>query len=275
MKQFGTYSQWIGTTIILILVGIVIFTMETHPVPEHETKAWKQDSARHYWDSIHHVRDSLRQYYDSVWDERERKRAYWDSVYQHIDSTKEYWKQYYDSVFERRDSIKQYWDSVHLVRDSIRTQDSLQRTKMYPSSLNRDTIIELNTADTTSLQHIFGIGSYTAKCIINYRNKLGGYCYVGQIVEERHLKRMYAKDSHNLDSAMVHLTADTTLIQRLRINHASMEQLIHHPYISYEQAKRIVQSRRDKKPWTEQKILSLPEFSEKDSILLHYYIDWE
>lgn len=106
-------------------------------------------------------------------------------------------------------------------------------TTAYPRyvSIKRDTIIELNTADTTSLQFIRGIGSYTARQIIWRREALGGFYSNEQI---REIERI-----HRVDSLLPHLIADPSLIHKLEINKTGVERLMKHPYISFEQAKAI------------------------------------
>ena len=43
--------------------------------------------------------------------------------------------------------------------------------------------VSLNTADTTALKRIPGIGSYYASRIADYRKKLGGFASAEQILE--------------------------------------------------------------------------------------------
>lgn len=88
-----------------------------------------------------------------------------------------------------------------------------------------------NTADTTALKHIPGIGSYYARKIVDYRERLGGFVSTSQIGEIEDLPvgitRWFILDK-----------ADKP--RQLRINHATFKQLVRHPYLSYEQTKIIV-----------------------------------
>lgn len=83
-----------------------------------------------------------------------------------------------------------------------------------------------NTADTTALKHIPGIGSYYARKIVDYRERLGGFVSTSQIGEIEDLPagitRWFVLDK-----------ADKP--RQLRINHATFKQLVRHPYLSYEQ----------------------------------------
>lgn len=135
-----------------------------------------------------------------------------------------------------------------LLRDSLR-RDSIQQAylshrdsliKAGKLHLKKDTVIELNTADTNDLQYIRGIGSYTARHIIRYREQLGGYCHPNQLRELTQL------DYADWDSILPHLTADTTLIRKINVQTASVERLNRHPYIPFTQAKSIYETRRRK-----------------------------
>ena len=113
--------------------------------------------------------------------------------------------------------------------------DTAARKPPFAVREKRDTIIELNTADTASLQLIRGIGRYTAIQIVRYRQQLGGFYDKNQL---------YEIDNINADSIISHLTVDPSLITPININHASVERLNRHPYISFTQAKCIYELRR-------------------------------
>ena len=60
------------------------------------------------------------------------------------------------------------------------SEDKIQRELIVE---NKYEIIELNTASKTQLTKIKGIGDYTAKAIIDYRTKIGGFVSVNQLKE--------------------------------------------------------------------------------------------
>ena len=133
----------------------------------------------------------------------------------------------------RRDSLATLW---HIA-------DSLRRDSLYPKTYRHpkcDTIIELNSADTSDLQYIKGIGAYSAKHIIWYRKDLGGYVSPEQIREIEALKGV------ELDSVIPHLIANSDSVKPLRVNYCSVEMLQRHPYLSFTQAKAIYTLRRNK-----------------------------
>lgn len=114
----------------------------------------------------------------------------------------------------------------------------LRDTLRYPVKLKATERVALNTADTTLLKRVPGIGSYYARRIVSYRQRLGGYVSVSQLAE---IEGMPAE-------AMAYFTVDASHIQRLRINELTLAQLRRHPYIDYLQARDICDYRRLKGP---------------------------
>ena len=110
----------------------------------------------------------------------------------------------------------------------------------YTPCIKRDTILDLNTADTTELMLLRGVGRFTAMQIIRYRQALGGYYSTSQLYEISEI----AND--RIDSLLPHLYADTSLITPIDVNRASVKQLYRHPYISYKQAEQLYDLRRRK-----------------------------
>ncbi len=98
-------------------------------------------------------------------------------------------------------------------------------------------LVELNAADTTQLKSLKGIGSYYSNRIVKYRNILGGFVSVQQLEEVYGLKPEVV--SHNLGKIIV----DTSLVKRINVNTASVNDLKAHPYINWNMANSIVQIR--------------------------------
>lgn len=110
----------------------------------------------------------------------------------------------------------------------------------YTPRIKRDTILDLNTADTTEFMLLRGVGRFTAMQIIRYRQALCGYYSTSQLYEISEI----AND--RIDSLLPHLYADTSLITPIDVNRASVKQLYRHPYISYKQAEQLYDLRRRK-----------------------------
>ena len=128
-------------------------------------------------------------------------------------------------------------------RDTLVAADTVSR---YPQGHpKRDTVIELNGADTASLQYIRGIGPATARAIIAYREALGGYVDTSQL---REIPRYNASVSWEIpfDSILPHLTVCTDSIHAIEVNRASVRRLARHPYIRFEDARAIYTLRRNR-----------------------------
>ena len=110
-------------------------------------------------------------------------------------------------------------------------------TRTSRRSAKTDEMVELNSADTTRLKMLRGIGSGYAKMIVAYREKLGGFYAASQLLE------VYKFPDETYQKIKYQLSVDTTLIRKIKINEATVKELKSHPYISYYQALSIVENR--------------------------------
>ena len=126
--------------------------------------------------------------------------------------------------------------------------------------------VDLNTADTTELMKIPGIGPVSAQYIVNYRRALGGFHTIRQVHEA------YDLPEHLGD--WVHISAPT--VKKLPINKVSASQLRAHPYLTFYQAKAIVALRkREGHIRSARQLLFLDEFTEDDIARLTPYLSFE
>lgn len=143
----------------------------------------------------------------------------------------------------------------------------------YPVKISEGEHININTADTNELKQIPGIGSYYARRIVSFRQRLGGIANVHQLLEiqgfpESSLKYMSVGESAN--------NRNLPPITRIRINHLDVNALSRHPYIRYIQAKEIMNHRRLRGPIKKADDLRrLPSFTDKDVERVSPYIDFE
>ena len=107
-------------------------------------------------------------------------------------------------------------------------------TTRYPLKLKPGQHVALNTADTTLLKRVPGIGSGFARAIVRYRERLGGFYSTAQLMEIGNFPQ----------SALPYFTADPSLCRKLNVNRLTLSQLRRHPYIGFYQAKTIVDHRR-------------------------------
>lgn len=113
--------------------------------------------------------------------------------------------------------------------------------KPYTKRTEKDVMVELNSADTLQLQELRGIGPGFARRIVKYREKLGGYYAKEQLME------VYGFTDSLYKQVSPHVTVDASKIQKLNINELGIAELKRHPYISFFEAKAIVEYRNSLK----------------------------
>lgn len=152
--------------------------------------------------------------------------------------------------------------------DSLQKSNSKTTPSLYPLKLRQGETVDINTADTTLLKRIPGIGSAYSKRIVNYRKSLGGYVSINQISEVWGIDTaLFVKIEPYLAISEGH--------QKIEINKLTLDELRKHPYISYKQAKAIVAIR--KKEGIIKSVDQLAgnkEFTEKDIERLTPYLSF-
>ena len=154
---------------------------------------------------------------------------------------------------QRKDTVKQ--------RQSLPKKEYVKAFK-YPEG----TLVDVNSADTTELKKIPGIGSGIAGSIVRYRERLGGFYALSQLEEVKHVT----------PKLLEWFKLGNDSIQKLKINKAGLDKLRAHPYLTFYQAKVIVEHRRKKGPIKSLSQLALyEEFTEKDLERLSAYISFD
>ena len=129
---------------------------------------------------------------------------------------------------EKRD----YRDGAH---DSARQRHvSVPSEHHYQPKISAGETVVLNTADTTLLKTVPGIGPYFARKIVQYGERLGGYVSVDQLDEI---------EDFPLDAKDYLVIADPAP-RKLNVNKLSLNELKRHPYINFYQARAIIDYRR-------------------------------
>ena len=154
--------------------------------------------------------------------------------------------------------------------DSTRSREpslyQADTTYQRPFKYDEITVMNLNTADTTELKKIPGIGSGIAGMIVGYRKQLGGFYDISQLGEI------------NLDYQQLEpwFIIDESDIQRINVNKSSVDYLRRHPYINFYQAKALVEYRRLYGDIKNLRVFTLyDEFSDTDFERLGHYICFE
>ena len=158
-----------------------------------------------------------------------RREIVWDSIQKAIAEEKE--------VFSPEGESSRKLGSRYARNDSGSTANPKQHSttpqqtkskpaRRVPTAVAVTEPIDLNAADTTMLQQLPGIGGAYAKWIVDYREKLGGYCETEQLLE------VYRMDTNRFNEIERFIKIDSTFIpKRLRINSDAFKVLLKHPYL--------------------------------------------
>ena len=115
--------------------------------------------------------------------------------------------------------------------DPIEERDTVK----YPIKLQPEERVVLNLADTAQLRKVPGIGSHFARKIVEYRERLGGYYRVQQLLEIEDFPET---------AVGFFIIPDETELRKININRLSLNELKKHPYLNFYQARQIVDFRR-------------------------------
>lgn len=157
-----------------------------------------------------------------------------------------------------------YRPAAEVITDR-RTEPYVRDTIRYPQKLKEGELVALNSADTTLLKRVPGIGSYYARRIVWYRDKLGGYYSTAQLLEIDGFP----------ESALPYFSIGEASIRKININKLSQAQLRQHPYISYLQARDIAEYRRQRGNISDiNQLRLLKDFTQRDFERLRHYVEY-
>lgn len=137
--------------------------------------------------------------------------------------------------------VRRGWRSK---KEEIRSMKYEGRGKKYELSRNKNnwgrksaiSVIDINTADSLEWVAMPGIGPGFAHRILLFREKLGGFYTVSQ------LKEVYGLDSAWVNAHNTQLKLGRGIYRKFRINLLDWKSF-RHPYISYAQAKLVLNYR--------------------------------
>lgn len=105
-------------------------------------------------------------------------------------------------------------------------------------------LIEINSATQENLEKIRGIGLFYTRQIIRYRDNLGGFYSVSQLME---VWKMNDSIYHKI---LPFIYVDETVIKRININSIDANELKKHPYIDWNLANSIIKIRNQQGSYT-------------------------
>jgi len=190
-----------------------------------------------------------------------------------FEQTKTWSEEAKDRLEEAKDRLPESEKTIHQQTEIELTAPVANRAlsagdkKAYrPEAFSK--VCRINTADTADLMQYPGIGRYTASRILDYRNRLGGYCSPNQLDE---ISGIYPENLRMLKQC---LETDSSEIRKLKLNHSSLEQLRLHPYLNFYQARALIELRQTRgKISNPEDLLFLEEFNEQDLNRLLPYLD--
>lgn len=125
---------------------------------------------------------------------------------------------------------------------SVRSK-SQQDENTMPEEIRSRLSIELNAADSLELQQLPGIGPVYASRIVRFRNLLGGFHHVTQLMD------VYGMDTTRFERLKEHIYVYSAFVKKIELNSADYERLRNHPFISPKLANAIVQFRKQHGPY--------------------------
>lgn len=189
-----------------------------------------------------------------------------DSLYVRIDNDK-----------RNRDNYRRYKDKEPVYKKNKKQssdfsyehkKEEKKEIKKYPKQekFNAGIIIDVNTADTSILKKIPGVGSVISRNIVNYRNRLGGFYNTAQLLEVQYV-----------DSTLLKwFEVKSDVFRKIKINKAGLDELRSHPYMDFYKARAIIDFRRKRGPIDGMSQISMfGEFSEEDVDKLSHYFSFE
>lgn len=143
-----------------------------------------------------------------------------------------------DSVYRSRKKTVYYQkDKPNYGPRKTMEADTLSYSRQEPAYHRQPLSVELNTADTTTLMLLHGIGPTFASRIVRYRERLGGFVAKEQLLE------VYGFTPELLGRIAPSLTVDADAVRRFSLDTIGLKQLLKHPYIEYYQARDLIRLR--------------------------------
>ena len=149
------------------------------------------------------------------------------------------------AVFRIKEDVQKLFvvnDELYaLIKDKINLPDSLNAEQRKEAFKNyKPKPMDVNSIGEKKLQYVRGIGPFYANKIIEYRNMLGGYYSLDQILEINRFS------PELLDSLKSRCFVDDSKIKKMDLNSVSSSELQSHPYFRLSVARDIVDLRNKK-----------------------------
>lgn len=154
----------------------------------------------------------------------------------------------------------------HWAEERQRRNDSLLAVHPYlKNKYTEFTQVDINSADTTELMRVPGIGPYFAKNIVTQRERLGGFVSTEQLFDLDQFP----------EESVSWFVADSLELRRIKLCSASVREMGKHPYIGYDRARAISTYRRLYGPINSlERLRQTRFFTDEELVRLAPYLDF-
>lgn len=167
-------------------------------------------------------------------------------------------------------------ENIEPVKEELSDNDDNNRSsatshkqkKESKQKLELGQTIDINVASAITLTHIPGIGDVFAERIIEYRNSLGGFASLEQLYEIKGI-------TVNKFSKILPYLVLQKKQKLIKINKASADQLISHPYLEERQIQAIVELRKGNKINSISSLADNENFNPRDIERLSPYLSFD
>lgn len=134
-----------------------------------------------------------------------------------------------------------------LIKDSTfyPQKEKTENKKYEVDTLFKVELLDINLASKEDLIQLKGIGEFYAKQIIKYREELGGFIFIEQLLE------VWKMRLETYQMVTPHITLNIHNIEKININTCTIDVLKKHPYLDYYQANSLIKMRMQREKFSE------------------------
>lgn len=147
----------------------------------------------------------------------------------------------FQKITQVSDSLLQTISPYFKFPDWVNKSKKVKRSKKKIFKYKKEIVVkDINTATQKDLEKVYGIGEKRAQIILKYRKRIGGFSFDYQFDE------VWGLTPEVLENLKVSFKVfDKPEIQKINVNTATVYQLKKLVYISYKQAKSIIEYRKE------------------------------
>ncbi len=135
----------------------------------------------------------------------------------------------------------------YLLKDSTFYPEEIviQKEKYKLDTFTKLELLDINLASKEDLIELKGIGEFYAKQIIKYREELGGFVFIEQLLE------VWKMRLETYQKVTPQITLNIHNIEKININTCTIDVLKKHPYLDYYQANSLIKMRMQREKFSE------------------------